>query len=777
MRVDILENGIISNIKTGSFSVPFVPENYGFFVYRDDQHTAVELQKDGEGYTGFIGDLKCSLCYEQQETFFAVHVKVENQGGDFDGRIGFHVGVDTYMERYPEWNDKFFPTLLRCEKTHLWGYYMNTAENALAVATAGPVASYDIQYNKVGDSVDEEKDCGHRIPGTDILFYQNTILPKRHPEHLKVMKAGEVYTNTIYFIPVEKKEEIKAAISKVAKVPVVDAEKYTKELGESLDAEILFDGAVKQTLIMPDGTECRDLAAAKEMDGYKLALPLKQYGRYILQVEADNGKQCEASFFVRKDWGHYLKCAAENALSKPPKATTNCESFYGLFSAFLYYKHTKDENYGEKAYAAFEESMSYMFDLENCVPITIPKRIQNTSCLISLLVDMYEAEPDRKITYLEKASRFAEVLLRAQDETGAYRNKRTHYTCVVYIAKSMLELAEAERSCGAAELEAKAELHYDSAKRAVDELVRNLDNIQTEGEMTLEDGMISCSALQIALFALTLPEAERAPYIEAAEYMMKLHSCLEQQLIPDCRCNGASLRYWESQYDVMIRVNMLNSPHGWTGWTGYAKYYLYLLTGKKEYLLALQNVMGSCVQLVDEEGNLRWAYCSQPYVRGRAFVPDYEKEVQDGYQFVEPKEKAYRGKYVIGEFSEQYIDMISGWYRTGEQKVTGGYAFCPLILDGRTDHEADRQGGCCDNDVHEIFKCMEETVFKKAYIHEDEDGTFLTYGCKVQKDGEGLKVELLEAAEELIYHLKTTYLAGPDDEKLSGFGKIKVGGC
>jgi hypothetical protein len=34
---------------------------------------------------------------------------------------------------------------------------------------------------------------------------------------------------------------------------------------------------------------------------------------------------------------------------------------------------------------------------------------------------------------------------------------------------------------------------------------------------------------------------------------------------------------------------------------------------------------------------------------------------------------------------------------------------------------------------------------------------------------------LTEAAEELIYNLKTTHLAW--DTKQSGFGKIKVGGC
>ena len=409
-----------------------------------------------------------------------------------------------------------------------------------------------------------------------------------------------------------------------------------------------------------------------------------------------------------------------------------------------------------------------MFDMERCLPITIPRRIQNTAGLISVMTDMYEANPETKIAYLEKASRFAEVLLRAQDETGAYRNRRTHYTCVLYIAKSMLELAAAEKASGVPSLMEKAEIHYASAKKAVDELVRNLDNIQTEGEMTLEDGMISCSALQIGAFALTLPEEERAPYIRAAEYMMQIHSCLEQQLIPDARCNGASLRYWEAQYDVMFRINMLNSPHGWTGWTGYAKYYLYLLTGKREYLVNLMNLMGSCMQLIDENGDLRWSYCSQPYIRGRRLVPDLTKEVKDGYRFVETKEKAYRGKYIIDEICEGYIPMISDWYRIGEQKVVGGYEFCPLIMDGYQDEKADRQGGCCDNDVHEVFKCMEETVLKKAYLYENEDGTFLCYGCRAKVCGGALQIEVSEDAQTLIYNLKREYFF--DGEKLCGFG-------
>jgi len=758
MNIEFYGTDQIKSIRTERFTVPFLSQRQGFFVETESDTAEISLQRCEKGFCGEYGGLRFSLRYEAAEDHLRLLIGIENCGEDFSGRIGLHMGVDTYMEKYPTWHDKFFPTLLRCEKTHLWGYYMNTAENALAIATSAPVASYDIVYNYSGDPLTQTNTEGlHRILGTDILFYQNTPLPDRHPAEQRIFRKGESYQNIVYLIPVEKKCDIKPKLSEIAHIPLVDCEKYTLEAGELLHADILCNENTESSFFCPDGSVTKELKTS-----------LSLFGRYVLTVKSENGKQCEAVFYVRKPWEHYLACAAKCALTKPPKATTHTESFYGLFSSFLYYKHTRDRVYGEKAYQAFDEFMPYMFDMEKCHPITIPKRIQNTAGLISLLTDMYEADPEHKQIYLEKASRFAEFLLRAQDETGAYRKRRTHYTCVIYIAKSMLELSAAEEQSGISLLKEKAKIHYASAKKAVDELVRNLDNIQTEGEMTLEDGMIACSSLQIGMLALTLPEQERAPYIRAAEYMMKIHSCLEQQLIPDCRCNGASLRYWEAQYDVMIRVNMLNSPHGWTGWTGYAKYYLYLLTGKKEYLVELMNLMGSCMQLVDENGELRWSYCSQPYIKGRIFVPDTEHPIKDGYRFVESEETAYRGKYVTGELCEGYVPMISGWYRVGEQKVVGGYEFCPLIMDGYQDEKADRQGGCCDNDVHEIFKCMEETVLKKAFLHENEDGTFLCYGCEVQNENGHLHILMRETVDTLVYSLKKRYRFGA--EVLKGFG-------
>ena len=51
--------------------------------------------------------------------------------------------------------------------------------------------------------------------------------------------------------------------------------------------------------------------------------------------------------------------------------------------------------------------------------------------------------------------------------------------------------------------------HKESAERAIDDLLLRLDNIQTEGDMTFEDGMITCSALQLALRALLEGDSAR----------------------------------------------------------------------------------------------------------------------------------------------------------------------------------------------------------------------------------------------------------------------------
>ena len=182
-------------------------------------------------------------------------------------------------------------------------------------------------------------------------------------------------------------------------------------------------------------------------------------------------------------------------------------------------------------------------------------------------------------------------------------------------------------------------------------------------------------------------------------------------IIPDSRQRNGTLRFWEAQYDVMLGDNMISSPHGWSAWRPYATYYLYLLTGKKDYLLQTMNALGACVQTIDAgTGHLRWAFVVDPYVPTVQSSENFPNTGVDSYNANQFKAQEGRNRpRVIGE---AYVDMVSGWFHANSS----------------------------DNDVHEIFKCMDEVVLGNAYILEEADGGILAYNCRVVKKGSRLYV-------------------------------------
>ncbi len=78
----------------------------------------------------------------------------------------------------------------------------------------------------------------------------------------------------------------------------------------------------------------------------------------------------------------------------------------------------------------------------------------------------------------------------------------------------------------------------------------------------------------------------------------------------------------------------------------------------------------------------------------------------------------------------------------------GGYDTCPLILPDRLEM-VDPQGGVCDNDVHEIFKCLEETVLKKVFVVEREDGEIAAYNCTAEDVDGVLQIKPYEQTDTL----------------------------
>ena len=716
MRNHFDELGRPTLLKFREMSVNFSSNRPLVLLIRDGgDDIELPLQKINDGLVGQYGGISYGITFSQAEDCFGIRVSVTNRGeNSFSPEaLALRLGIDTYMVQYPQWNECFFPTLLRCEKTHFYGYFMSPLGDMLGVGCKEPIAAYHLEYNREGER------WLHRIEGVCLHLLHRGILPEHYPSCMESLGSGEELTREILLYPVADHSNFESLSSRLLDAPVLSAERYTVAKGEELSVKVSCPVPYKLTAYLPDGgVTDSSIVRADEI------------GEYRFTVVTENGREAVLLASCHRPWIDILDMARDAAFRYPQKATTHAESWYGFYSAFLAAKHLPKPELDGVLKEHFMEVIPRMFDLERGEPIVMPDRIQNSSTLIGVLTDLYESEPEKNQWALETAEKFAEFLISKQVEDGSYRSGAIHYTCVIYIAKSMLELYIAERAAG----RTIAQRYFESAKRAVDDLVKNLEQIGTEGEHTLEDGMISCSALQIGMLALLLPDEERAPYIKAAEHMMSIHACLENTRVPDYRMNGGTLRFWESQYDVMLIHNCMNSPHGWTAWTVYAAYYLYLLTGENKYLTYTYNTMGACTSLMHSDGSLSWAFITDPSIKAKALVPDLSAPVNDSYRNV-PKTAGYRGKWEEITVGECQYPMISDWYRTdASSPLTGGYSRCKLFLADRK-ISVDNQGGACDNDVHEIFKCMEETVMNKVFLTECDGGLCAFGGVLSEKEG------------------------------------------
>ena len=660
---------------------------------------------------------------ELAEDCLLIHLEAWNGSSQVfePDKLNVLLGIDGYMTSYPQWNDRLFPTLLRCEKTHFYGYFSSPQGDVLGIACAEPIASWSLDYNQLFS------DGGHRVEGTSLELLNSGPLPPHHPSQSRLM-PGERPTWCIQLKPVSSVDQALKWASEVSGAPVVCGERLIFEENEW--AELFFYAPSAVTVTCGD----RIFASQQVGEVWRVQLPPMSCGDAHVFTAFCGEKTCEVRVCWRKAWSWYIRQAAKQAIEKPQKASTHVESWEGYFSGLQAMRFFPDAERDLAILDSMNEMIPLVYDVEKGIPTHIPERIQNTSGLVSICTDAWQATADEK--WLTLAQKLADFLIdRCQAADGSFRNGRgIHYTCVLYIAKSLLELWQAERPLP--QYAALAEKHFASARRAVDELVLHLDDIGTEGEHTFEDGMISCEFLQIAFFALQLPESERAPYTQAAEHLLKKHRCLERMGSPDCRSRNSTIRFWESQYDVLIPENMINSPHGWTAWKSYGTWYLYLLTGKPEYLTDTIETLGSCAQLIDASGELRWAFCVDPQNHAGLWQEDPPSSGQ--------------GRLVPATYGECYLPMISGWYRAPKGVPVFGYLGTYRLFNSD-------QGGCCDNDVHECFKAIAEALLLYGYVFEDEQGLHAYNGrLEISSDGSLLFLPADSSVCAVHWNLKTS---------------------
>ncbi|MCD7926087.1 MAG: hypothetical protein LUI85_15950 [Bacteroides sp.] len=709
-------------------TIPFFREkgNAGpsFYANLGKEDINAEWIPDGyRSYRATIEDVECRLTYKEWKGQPAMEITLENKGHvPFQPiKAGLKLGIDTYMDKYPDWFGKYFPTLMLNEKTHFYGYLQTPSGHTLGIVSPQPVASWSVDYNLGYQDPAPHWFMGHRIESLNLDLMNTLPLPAHCPQDLWRLKQGESKTWTIAFIDIKTPGEFEETIHKVANVPMIRMNQTAFQPKETAVFEVLAASPVIE--VINDKGEKQPVTIkgkSGNMKGVSCLLPAT--GLYTVKV-TDGGKQSEGVLFARASWEWTMEQARTGALKYHQKATSHIESWYGFHSSFIAAKYFPEKKQDEALRNRFDSLFGLLHEQAKMIPLYHASRIQNTSGTIGLLVDKYEAYHD--IEDLKKASRLADWLMNTwQRKDGAYVNHNTVYTSVIYVAKSMLELTLAERELGKQDAAWKeaADRHYASAKRAIDQLVASQGDFETEGELTFEDGMIPCSALQIGMLALMQPdEKERKHYTDAMLQILNSHDCLTQLRVPDARRRGGTMRYWEAQYDVQMLPNMFNSPHGWSGWRAYATYYAYLLTGEERWLKETYNAMGAFSNLIDyRTGDLRWAFVVDPYLKVKQACSADTHVTADSLSFGNPHPELYDTReFVIGE---QYVNMISDWQTVNTQ----------------------------DNDVHELFKCIGEAMLTNAFIVERANGEIIGYNCHVTRQGNKLTVK---ADEKQITHL------------------------
>lgn len=340
-------------------------------------------------------------------------------------------------------------------------------------------------------------------------------LPAHCPQDLWVLKQGESRTWTVAFVNVSAPANFESVMHEVGGVPMLKIRQTSYNPGETAKFTVVADTPVVE-VIAPNGDRVKATVGARKGDERQVSCPLSATGLYTITVK-DGGKVAHGVLTAHATWRWTMEQARKGAWKYRQKATSHIESWYGFHSAFIAARYFPDRQLDKRLRQRFEYLFGLLHDSLKMEPKYHASRIQNTSGTIGLLMDKYEAYGD--VEDVRKASRLGDWLLNTwQRSDGAYVNYNTVYTSVIYVAKSMLELTLVERRLAKADTtwKAAADRHYASAKRAIDQLVASQGDFETEGEMTFEDGMISCSALQIGMLALMqTDEKEKSRYTAA----------------------------------------------------------------------------------------------------------------------------------------------------------------------------------------------------------------------------------------------------------------------
>lgn len=237
-------------------------------------------------------------------------------------------------------------------------------------------------------------------------------------------------------------DQLETTINKVSGLPLIRLDQTSYPPKE----EVTFDVIGKEPVVRVQNDKGAAIVSVVEKTGadrYQVKTQLPEAGLYTVDVVCGD-KQAEAVLTAHHSWKWTLENARVATLKYHQKATSHAESWYGFYSAFIASKYFPSAGTDKAVTERFDYLFNLLHDTTRMEPLYYASRIQNTSTTIGMLIDKYEAQGS--VEDLHKASMLSDWMIKHwQREDGAYVNHNTIYTSVIYVAKSVLELALAEK--------------------------------------------------------------------------------------------------------------------------------------------------------------------------------------------------------------------------------------------------------------------------------------------------------------------------------------------
>ena len=209
-----LDGSINKLIWDNNLEVKFRQDEYSgpsLFIWPKDENEPIKVQfyPAMGSLKGTYNHLLFDIHYEESNYQLELTIFIQNHSDhDFTPkRLELRLGIDTSIDHTPNWYLDSFPTMIRCDKTHTWGYMRSSKGDLLALASKDPIASWHCHY-ATNSSGSTYQNTPYFVYTASLDLLNEGPLPTCHPQSLNCIPAGESRVFRILLAHAENKESL-----------------------------------------------------------------------------------------------------------------------------------------------------------------------------------------------------------------------------------------------------------------------------------------------------------------------------------------------------------------------------------------------------------------------------------------------------------------------------------------------------------------------------------------------------------------------------------------